>query len=101
VNFRQRTPFPSGAVARRTIGRDTHAWQRNAAMGFQSAGIRKRGVGGAGMRELNSARKPKRAEVPQPKGVCNRGLERPTTAGGPSGRRQRFDRLPASAQPQT
>jgi hypothetical protein len=64
VNFRQGTPFPSGTMARRTVGRDRHAWPPKVAMRFKSAGIRKREGEDAGRKVLNSARKLQSTEAP-------------------------------------
>jgi hypothetical protein len=34
MNFKHRTPFPSGTMTRRTVGRKAHAWPEEIAMRF-------------------------------------------------------------------
>jgi hypothetical protein len=63
VNLRQKTPFPSGTMVRRTVGIDRHARRLKAAMRLESNGIRKREAGDAGRKEQDSARDLPRIEA--------------------------------------
>lgn len=94
--FRHRTPFPSGIMARKSASSDTHAWRQIIATRLQSAGIRKRVVGDAGTKELNSGRNPLPADAPQPSGLDDPPSEPATVRPTPSGGQPSLDRSPAN-----
>jgi len=101
VSFRQRTPFPSGTMARRTVGRYTSAWLLKAAMRRSSNGIRKRGVEDAGRKKRDLAPEIPCTEIQRSNAPCYPRLSRSTTTGGHSGRWRWSDKLPASVPLQT
>ena len=101
MNCLQRTPFPSGTLARRITKRDRHARRSKTTLRLQFAVFRKREVVDAGTRQPDLARKRLPADALQPSDLCDPELGWPNLPAGPSIEQQSHDRSLVSERRRT